>query len=79
MATKRSEKGLLTPDNCVVAIIDLQPQMMFGVGNFDGCKSPHKHLRVKQLSEGWRLDELVYPLPPSTPLSVRHPLDRFGS
>src|SRR4249920_3042396 len=32
---KRSEKGLLTPDNCVVAIIDLQPQMMFGVGNFD--------------------------------------------
>src|SRR5712691_13177439 len=24
-----------------------------------GCKSPHKHLRVKQLSEGWRLDELV--------------------
>ncbi len=26
--TKRSEKGLLTPDNCVVAIIDLQPQMI---------------------------------------------------
>jgi len=32
---KRSEKGLLTPDNCVVAMIDLQPQMLFGVGNFD--------------------------------------------
>src|SRR5438309_6818383 len=32
---KRSEKGLLTPDNCVVAVIDLQPQMLFGVGNFD--------------------------------------------
>src|SRR5881398_514854 len=32
---KRSEKGLLTPDNCVVAIIDLQPQMLFGVCNFD--------------------------------------------
>jgi nicotinamidase-related amidase len=32
--TKRSEKGLLTPDNCVVAIIDLQPQMLFGVTNF---------------------------------------------
>ena len=31
----RSEKGLLTPDNCVVAIIDLQPQMLFGVANFD--------------------------------------------
>jgi nicotinamidase-related amidase len=32
---KRSEKGLLTPDNCVVAFIDLQPQMLFGVANFD--------------------------------------------
>jgi nicotinamidase-related amidase len=31
----RSEKGLLTPENCVVAIIDLQPQMLFGVANFD--------------------------------------------
>jgi nicotinamidase-related amidase len=32
---KRSEKGLLTPDNCVVAFIDFQPQMLFGVSNFD--------------------------------------------
>src|SRR3989442_1686217 len=24
---KRSEKGLLTPDNCVVTLIDLQPQI----------------------------------------------------
>ena len=32
---KRSEKGLLTPDNCVVAFIDLQAQMLFGVSNFD--------------------------------------------
>jgi len=32
---KRSEKGLLTPDNCVVTMIDLQPQMLFGVANFD--------------------------------------------
>jgi hypothetical protein len=39
MATKRSEKGLLTPDNCVVAIIDLQPQMMFGVGNSTAKRS----------------------------------------
>jgi nicotinamidase-related amidase len=31
----RSEKGLLTPHNCVVALIDLQPQMLFGVSNFD--------------------------------------------
>src|SRR5262249_1433813 len=27
---KRSEKGLLTPDNCVVTFIDHQPQMLFG-------------------------------------------------
>ena len=32
---KRSEKGLLTPDNCVVALIDYQPQMLFGASNFD--------------------------------------------
>ncbi len=32
---KLSEKGLLTPDNCVVTQIDLQPQMLFGVSNFD--------------------------------------------
>jgi nicotinamidase-related amidase len=32
---KRSEKGLITPDNCVVTFIDLQPQMLFGVANFD--------------------------------------------
>jgi nicotinamidase-related amidase len=32
---QRSEKGLLTPDNCVVTIIDLQPQMLFGVSSFD--------------------------------------------
>jgi len=33
--TKRSEKGLLTPDNCVVTLIDHQPQMLFGVSGFD--------------------------------------------
>src|ERR1700739_725709 len=32
---KRIEKGLLTPDNCVVTLIDHQPQMLFGVSNFD--------------------------------------------
>lgn len=30
-----SEKGLLTPSNCVLGMIDLQPQMLFGVCNFD--------------------------------------------
>src|ERR1700759_735180 len=33
--SKRSEKGLLTPDNCVVAFIDHQPQMLFGTSTFD--------------------------------------------
>src|SRR5689334_8311304 len=33
--TKRSEKGLLTADNCVIALIDHQPQMMFGVAGVD--------------------------------------------
>jgi nicotinamidase-related amidase len=32
---KRSEKGLLTPDNCVVALIDHQPQMLFGITSID--------------------------------------------
>jgi len=36
---KLSEKGLLTPDNCVVAIIDLQPQMLFGVANVEVYRS----------------------------------------
>ncbi len=31
----RSEKGLLTPDNCAVVVIDIQPQMIFGVGSHD--------------------------------------------
>lgn len=31
----RSEKGLLTADNCVVTLIDHQPQMVFGVANID--------------------------------------------
>src|ERR1700755_3619079 len=31
----RSEKGLLTPDNWVITLIDHQPQMLFGVTNID--------------------------------------------
>ena len=33
--SERSEKGLLTPHNCVLVQIDLQPQMLFAVTNFD--------------------------------------------
>jgi nicotinamidase-related amidase len=34
-SSKISEKGLLTPDNCIVALIDLQPQMLFAVAGMD--------------------------------------------
>src|SRR3954453_1802223 len=34
-SAKLSEKGLLTPSNCVVALIDHQPQMLFGVSSAD--------------------------------------------
>ena len=33
--TPRTEKGLLTPDNCVITLIDHQPQMLFGVSSID--------------------------------------------
>jgi len=33
--TAQSEKGLLTPDNCVFAFVDLLPQMLFHVANID--------------------------------------------
>ncbi len=32
---KLREKGLLMPSNCVLALIDLQPQMLFGGGSAD--------------------------------------------
>lgn len=35
MPRQMSEKGLLTNDNCALAIIDVQPQMLFGVGHYD--------------------------------------------
>ena len=31
----RSEKGLLTPENCVIVLIDYQPEMFFGVTSID--------------------------------------------
>ena len=54
MATKRSEKGLLTPDNCVVAIIDLQPQMLFGVANFDRQTIINNNVALVKGDKGFR-------------------------
>jgi hypothetical protein len=49
-----SEKGLLTPDNSVVTIIDLQPQMLFGVSNFDRQLVINKQPDPRQGSAGFR-------------------------
>src|SRR4028118_704287 len=48
---KRSEKGLLTPDNCLVAMIDLQPQMLFAVSNFDRQTIIEKNLVLAKAAQ----------------------------
>ena len=35
MSTNGKVHSLLTPDNCVITLIDHQPQMLFGVTNID--------------------------------------------
>lgn len=35
MILNETDKGLITKDNCAVVFIDLQPQMVFGVGSID--------------------------------------------
>src|SRR2546428_12247433 len=35
MSLSSTDKGLLTPDNCAVIFIDLQPRIFFGVANID--------------------------------------------
>jgi nicotinamidase-related amidase len=35
MSINPTDKGLLTPQNCAVILIDFQPQMIFGVANVD--------------------------------------------
>jgi len=35
MSVSSTDKGLLTPDNCMVIFIDHQPQMFFGVASMD--------------------------------------------
>lgn len=44
--SKRSEKGLLTPDNCVVAFIDLQPGLLAGVASVDRQQVAHNNLML---------------------------------
>src|SRR3954462_4258834 len=52
---KRSEKGLLTPDNCVLALIDLQPQMLFGVANFDRQSFINNNVAISKAARVFRL------------------------
>lgn len=49
---KDTDKGLITKDNCAVAFIDIQPQMIFGVGNVE-----REHLinNVIMLAKGAKL------------------------
>jgi nicotinamidase-related amidase len=56
---KLSEKGLLTPDNCVVTQIDLQPQMLFGVSNFDRQLVINNNVA---LAKGTKIFEVPYVL-----------------
>src|ERR671922_1310493 len=42
MATTDRIHGLLTPDTCVVTLIDHQPQMLFGVNSID-CQTVINH------------------------------------
>lgn len=38
MSMSSTDKGLLTPENCAVAFIDLQPQMLSGVANIGSAE-----------------------------------------
>jgi nicotinamidase-related amidase len=51
-SAKRGEKGWLIPDNCVVALIDNQPQMLIGGQQF---RSPKHHQNTVGLSNAARV------------------------
>ena len=57
--TKRSEKGLLTPDNCVVALIDFQPQMLFGVSNFDRQTIINNVVALAKAAKGFEVPVVI--------------------
>lgn len=56
---KFSEKGLLTRDNCIVAMIDLQPQMLFGVTNFDRQLVINNNLVLAKATRVFRVPVLL--------------------
>ena len=56
---KHSEKGLLTPDNCVLTMIDLQPQMLFGVVNLDRQSLINNNLLLAKASKVFGVPSVI--------------------
>lgn len=72
---KRSEKGLLTPENCVVAFIDMQPRMLAGVANFDRQAVLNNNLILAKAARLFGVPALLSCVDtPSAPADVLAPL-----
>jgi nicotinamidase-related amidase len=54
-----SKKGLLTPDNCALALIDYQPQMLFGVGNFDRQDIINKTVALAKAAKVFEIPTII--------------------
>jgi hypothetical protein len=48
------------PDNCVVTLIDLQPQMLFGVSNFDRQTVINRVVSCKSEVQKWERQASVF-------------------
>lgn len=55
MCLEGTDRGLITRDNCAVVFIDIQPQMIFGVGNFE-CE--HLINNIVMLAKGAKLFDI---------------------
>src|SRR6266704_1224460 len=69
---KLSEKGLLTPDNCVVALIDHQGQMLFGTSNFDRQGIINNTVAFGKAARVFDAAERVALTPPTETVRVHH-------
>src|SRR6266480_2068472 len=69
---KLSEKGLLTPDNCVVALIDHQGQMLFGTSNFDRQGIINNTVAFGKAARVFDAAERVALTPPTETVRVQH-------
>ena len=72
---RRSENGLLTPANCLVAFIDLQPRMLAGVANFDRQAVLNNNLMLAKAARLFGVPVLLSCLDtPSGPADMLAPL-----